>query len=681
MKNLRNKNYKPIAAFVLITLLLFVFRIIAQAESSAGEKISASGISGYLILELATRILIFTAGLVDFAVRFGNEVINLPAVQSGWAIILNITNLGFVLAIIVIAFATILRFESYAMKKTLWKLIVAALLVNFSLVIAGSIMSVSNIASNVFHDAALGNGGKNLSDALANAMSPQKYGETKSMADLILNYASSYIPFSEANIKYFINIIFIIIFTFLTILAFITLFVMLFMRAIILAFLLIVSPIIWLLWIFPSTQEHWRKWWSEFIRWNFFAPAVYFFIYLAVLTAAGIQDKTLKSITDAAQSGSAATVFNTGGFMSNIFTHAANLFVVLGLLYGGIYVANKFGIAGGGIGVKWAGDVSAWAKGKTWGGVKGGYSRLAGKAGWHDKSIEASKKASDPNASRAERFWHGLKARTYANLSAPAEREPEAYKAEVSRLTTAQAMAQLSSQSMIMPGGRKAALGEYIKDNVGKIDMPDKKIGKKIKDEKGNERTVRADYELKKGEEETGEYVYEKGSGDKLKQDWLEKNLMTDSMENFYKRAKMDFSSLEKKALGMSKKMVDARNEKGLDSKEFAEAAAKFYGGLKKSDAADVGKSLKRLYGPAALVDSDGKKLAKYIAQALGKNVSVVSSMLPHLGGYKIVNNFQTEFERVNPDIEKEITNNIFKNFKIFEGGVFPAAAAPTSKP
>ncbi len=686
MKNLKNKNYKPIAVFILITLLLFVFRIIAQAEEASSVKtILEVGVIGFLMLNIATRILTFTAGLVDFAVRLGNDVLNLPAVQSGWGIVLNITNLGFVLAIIIIAFATILRFESYAMKKTLWKLIVAALLVNFSLVIAGSIMSISNIASNVFYDAALGNGGKNLSNALANAMNPQRYGEIKSTASLALKYVANLFSL-EGNINYIINLIFIIIFTFLTILAFVSLFVMLFMRAIILAFLLIVSPIIWLLWIFPSTQEHWKKWWSEFIRWNFFAPAVYFFIYLAVLTAAEIQDKTktLKSITDAAQSGSAAAVFNTGGFMSNIFTHAANLFVVLGLLYGGIYVANKFGIAGGGIGVKWAGGVGAWAKGKTkektWGGIKGGYSRLAGKAGWNDKSIEASKKASD-STSMAGRFWHGLKARTYANLAAPAERESEAYKAEVSKLTMAQAMAQLSSKSMTMPGGRKAALAEYIKDNAGKISMPEReiKVGKKVKDKEGNERTVRMGYELQKGEKETGEYAYKKVGGDEMKQDWLEKNLATDSMKHFYDRAKMDFSSLEKKALGVSKEMVDARNNKGLDSKEFAAAAAKFYGGLKKSDAADIGKSLKRLYSPAALSDKDGKKLAEHIARAFSNNIPVISSMLPHLGGYKIVSNFQNKFKEVNQGLEEETMANIFKNFKLFEGGASPAASA--SKP
>ena len=70
--------------------------------------------------------------------------------------------------------------------------------------------------------------------------------------------------------------------------------------------------------------------------------------------------------------------------------------VITALLIGGIYVANKFGIAGGQIGINLAKGVGkgagAWVGRKTLGGIRGGYGRLAGAAGWGDKSIEASKK-------------------------------------------------------------------------------------------------------------------------------------------------------------------------------------------------------------------------------------------------------------------------------------------------
>ena len=86
---------------------------------------------------------------------------------------LNFTNLGFILAIIIIAFATILRLESYAIKQTLWKLIVAALLVNFSLVICGGIISVSKLTTDSFYNHITA-GGKTMGNVLGTLAQPQE---------------------------------------------------------------------------------------------------------------------------------------------------------------------------------------------------------------------------------------------------------------------------------------------------------------------------------------------------------------------------------------------------------------------------------------------------------------------------------------------------------------------------
>jgi hypothetical protein len=357
------KNKKIVLGILFIAVFLPLSLVFAAEEmrTTALDTISTAGFTGYILMFLGGNIMVFTAGLVDFAVNLGNAVLTLSAVQEGWKIILLFTNFGFVLGVIIIAFATIFHLESYALKQILWKLIVAALLVNFSLVFCGAFISVSKIASDYFYNASIGNK-ENLSNALANAMNPQSLTAVKDKTTTlakILEYFKSYVPGTEANLRQLVNIVFIVIFTFLTVLAFLTLFVMLLVRAFALIFLVILSPIVWLLWIFPNTKKYWTQWWQEFIRWNFFAPAVYFFIYLSLATANQIQKKApeLKGweyIVGADTAKNAAQVFNTGSWINNIFTHAANQFVILGLLYGGIYVANKFGIAGGNIGVSLA---------------------------------------------------------------------------------------------------------------------------------------------------------------------------------------------------------------------------------------------------------------------------------------------------------------------------------------
>ncbi|MCX6702475.1 MAG: hypothetical protein NTW60_01235 [Candidatus Wolfebacteria bacterium] len=317
------------------------------------------GVVGDAIVFVAKTIMVAAAGLMDFALRLGSDVINLDSVRTGWGIVLNITNLGFVLAIIVIAFATIFRRESYGMKKTLWKLVVAALLVNFSLVIAGGIIDASNTVTNVFKDATLGKNGANLSVALGNALKPQALGDVSGANN------SSWTEWLNNPLKAAFNLlaslIFIIIFTLLMVLAFLTLFLMFLMRALYLIILLILSPIVWLLWIFPDTSKYFKQWWSSFIRWNVFAPAVLFFIYIAVMTAATMQKTPLPSIAQSQSTvGSAAAALNAQTWISpegGFFRYSAELFVILGLLFGGIYTANKLGIEGGSFGVSWAGKI------------------------------------------------------------------------------------------------------------------------------------------------------------------------------------------------------------------------------------------------------------------------------------------------------------------------------------
>ena len=622
-------KHKKIVFGVLLAVIIFGVQLVnivsAQPKPPAAETIASAGISGYLILALASKILIFAAALVDFVVKLGNDVLNLPAVTAGWKIVLNITNLGFVLGIIVIAFATILRMESYGMKQILWKLVVAALLVNFSLVIAGSIMSISSVASNVFYEAALGNGGENLSNALANAMNPQKPGEVRSTVDLVVEYASSFVPFSGANINYFVNIIFIIVFTFLTILAFLALFIMLFMRAIVLAFLLIVSPLVWLLWIFPATQKYWQQWWQEFIRWNVFAPAVYFFIYLAVLTAAGIQDKTLDSITKAGADGakSAVAVFNSGGYMSNIFTHAANLFIVLGLLYGGIYVANKFGIAGGSIGVNMANSVGkgvgAWAgrKGKQYG--TGWLSKKRGEPGkeksYADKISEWSAK------SRLAKYTvlPGLAARGVAKFSAAGgENLVKDTKAAASKRSLNENLAMLGYADAPNRQGILQHLQE--KDLLDKVPDASKYISKEYKAEAAR---------------------FDQGVG---------------------------YNNIEK-SLGMNVGMKEAFDEFGKDSEEFKEAGKKFFSGFSEKDWAKP--QYNEIYKdkPSHGISDElhNARQEAFVASLAEINPGQLAKTMPKIKGTnfdnyeKVVNKVVTKMYETNPEKAKKVAESFKK--------------------
>lgn len=327
----------------------------------------------YIVGYIVGKILEFMTGLVEWAIRFGNDATQLPIVKNGWSIILSFTNLGFVLAIIVIAFSTILQIQNYAMKKVLWKLIVAALLVNFSLVIAGSLLDASNFVTVMILNKI--NSG-NLASAFGSALQPQSLFPPKDTNSFLSVLSAIFSPASFL-LKHLASIIFIIIFTFLAILTLLTVFIMFMVRAANIIFLLMLSPIIWLCWIFPSTHKYWKQWWDKFIRWLVFAPASVFFMYLAI--AAMINgpgggtalDSTNNLTNQAADPNSAVGAFSNSLLLANDFVaHVANMLIFIVIIVGGLFVANSFGIAGGQLGIniaeKTGKGVGRWAgrKGK-----------------------------------------------------------------------------------------------------------------------------------------------------------------------------------------------------------------------------------------------------------------------------------------------------------------------------
>lgn len=118
-------------------------------------------------------------------------------------------------------------------------------------------------------------------------------------------------------------------------------------RYVALSLLIILFPLVWFGWIFPKiataggAKNIWNAWWGQFMRWLLFGPIAMFFFFLAVKGTVAIESLATSKITGEAYFGvGAVTAFGAA---------AGELFTVLGLLIGGLYVSNKMGIAGSGI--------------------------------------------------------------------------------------------------------------------------------------------------------------------------------------------------------------------------------------------------------------------------------------------------------------------------------------------
>jgi hypothetical protein len=126
----------------------------------------------YLMWAFVSIFVSLGVWLVTTFLTLSQHVFDSPAVQNGFGISLSLANLGFVLGIIVIAIATILRNQTYGMKQLLWKLVLMAILVNFGLVITRPIVAFSDSMTNYFVTA-IGGSTNNFATTLASAFNTQ----------------------------------------------------------------------------------------------------------------------------------------------------------------------------------------------------------------------------------------------------------------------------------------------------------------------------------------------------------------------------------------------------------------------------------------------------------------------------------------------------------------------------
>lgn len=353
MKKVCLKNILLVAVLLSIGLSQLAFAQDAQTNpiqnggaKSVGGFVGGIALSavlspidavGYLIGLVASMFVNIGGSLVNWALDLNSQVLISSTVKIGWIVSRDLANLGFVLAMILISLITILRIETYNTQQILVKLILAALLVNFSLVAAGLLLDFSGILTNFFINKATDYAPGQIGTGLASAFQVQKLllpiDNENAINTLVLGI------FQDANthIMFTASIIFVAIFTTIIAISLISLAAMLFIRYIWLTMLLILMPVAWLCWIWPDIQHLFTKWWSLFMKWAWFAPAVTFFIYLALSIVSNENKDSIMAV--GFQAPPNITLKDFGGVLGRMLS-------VLGILYGGMYTANGMGIAG-----------------------------------------------------------------------------------------------------------------------------------------------------------------------------------------------------------------------------------------------------------------------------------------------------------------------------------------------
>jgi len=282
------KFFSPKFIVILLFVSIAVFGVTANI-SFAQLDIVATLLSGVnllllLILNIENSILALSGSLVDFLMQ-PTSILDQEIVADGWRISRDFANMFFVLILLAIALSFIL-FPRFQIKQALPRLLLVALLINFSLPIAGIFLDFANVFTSFFLNAATSGSGSitgNLADTLRLTETLSVLSENTDLTQLDLNQQA------------FKTLVFGIIFVGMMILIFASLAIMFLFRIGWLYMLLILLPIVLVASILPAGSKYFGQWSSRFFQWTFFAPVATFFIYLSVVSFESVLVGTLQN--------------------------------------------------------------------------------------------------------------------------------------------------------------------------------------------------------------------------------------------------------------------------------------------------------------------------------------------------------------------------------------------------
>lgn len=245
-------------------------------------------------------------------------------IYPGWEVIRNLCNILFIVALIAIGLGTLFRIESYQYRHLLVQLVIAALLVNFSLVIAQAILGVA--------------------DTIQSQFLPDNVEVIRSLArDLMLNYQTVWSDTPFADSGYFsttVQQLFTVSLAIGSFFVFAAVAAFLIIRVVMLWVLLMLSPFAYAMRVLPATASYSGKWWDEFLKYAFFTPIMAFFLNMAAVISSGyLGNPVFQKVVDD------PSLLGNSELASFVFRVGSNIIILVFLVLA-IRVANQAGVYG-----------------------------------------------------------------------------------------------------------------------------------------------------------------------------------------------------------------------------------------------------------------------------------------------------------------------------------------------
>ncbi|MDB5163222.1 MAG: hypothetical protein JWN28_830 [Candidatus Saccharibacteria bacterium] len=213
-------------------------------------------------------VLVFMGGIVDGAYNFVSGLLVVKAlvttgenegVYLAWAVMRNVANIAFVIAFLIVIFSQLtgVGVSNYGVKKLLPRLVVAAILVNISFWVCAIAVDLSNIIGasviQVFDSVKdrIGDslsGGFNTGDKLLNG------GQWTDMVGAAL------VATAAGTALYYVTLSALVPALLAAVVAIVTVFLVLTLRQALIILLIVVSPLAFVAYLLPNTEDLFTKW-------------------------------------------------------------------------------------------------------------------------------------------------------------------------------------------------------------------------------------------------------------------------------------------------------------------------------------------------------------------------------------------------------------------------------------
>ena len=306
-----------------------------------GPKPGAPGeiIGGILnsILQLFAWFVAAMGVLVGIAMyhtvlEAGSYINQLGAVRTAWEMFRDLGNIILIFGFIAIGIATILDNASYGAKKALPKLLIVAVMLNFSLFAAEFIVDTGNMFATQFYTQINGGSIPAAGISLSNEPISHILMNSLRLTTVYPSVSKSAPSTGSSNNQqhWFITFMLGIVLFIITAFVLGAIAIMLITRFVILIFLLIVSPIGFIgLAGIPLISSYGKKWWSALTNQTLLAPVLLLFLLVAL--------KLIQSLPLSNSSIAVATQQNNTGDIASILL---NFTIVIGLMLAAIIISK-----------------------------------------------------------------------------------------------------------------------------------------------------------------------------------------------------------------------------------------------------------------------------------------------------------------------------------------------------